>query len=151
MSFGDNVKRLRTIRKLTQSELAEKSGITFGQISKIERGDVDPRLSTIQSLLSALECSANDLITGGDGEDQRISEFLSEAFNRANDLPEYDKDVIVHLCTALLRVNDQRRIFDLKARPDEVEDDERYLHHLKSEHDAAKLEAWQEKQAEGGN
>jgi predicted transcriptional regulator len=40
---------------LTQSELAERAGVSQPLIARIEGGDVDPRLSTLRSIVEALE------------------------------------------------------------------------------------------------
>jgi HTH-type transcriptional regulator / antitoxin HipB len=47
-------KELRKKKHLTQSQLAEKSGMEKGQISKIENGKFNLTLSTINKMASAL-------------------------------------------------------------------------------------------------
>ena len=48
------LKRLRKEAGLTQRELAELAGVSQAHIAKIERGRVDPRLSTVNKLLQVL-------------------------------------------------------------------------------------------------
>ncbi|MFQ6064094.1 MAG: CBS domain-containing protein [Candidatus Bathyarchaeia archaeon] len=48
------LKRLRIEAGLTQRELAELAGVSQAHISKIERGSVDPRLSTVNKILQVL-------------------------------------------------------------------------------------------------
>ena len=48
------IKRLRNRAELTQRELAELAGVSQAHISKIERGSVDPRLSTVNKILQVL-------------------------------------------------------------------------------------------------
>jgi transcriptional regulator with XRE-family HTH domain len=45
---------LRTIRRWSQSELAEAAGITNSAVSDYERGKVDPQTQTLQRLVRAL-------------------------------------------------------------------------------------------------
>lgn len=52
---GETIRRLRKAAKLTQKELAERAGLSQSLISRIERGDVDPRLSTIKRILKVIE------------------------------------------------------------------------------------------------
>lgn len=52
--LGANLRRLRDERELTQEELAERSGVQAGEISRIERGQRDPRVSTVIRLAKAL-------------------------------------------------------------------------------------------------
>lgn len=49
---------IRMLRKrlgITQKELARRAGVSQSLIARIERGTVDPRLSTIRRILSVLE------------------------------------------------------------------------------------------------
>jgi predicted transcriptional regulator len=48
------LKRLRNKAGLTQRELAELAGVSQAHIAKIERGRVDPRLSTVNKILQVL-------------------------------------------------------------------------------------------------
>ena len=53
-AFGLQLKNLRSIQKLTQQDLSERSEISASYISKIERGHADPSLDTLFSLSVAL-------------------------------------------------------------------------------------------------
>jgi len=55
----DEIKRLRRAAGLTQKETAEKAGVSQSLIARIERGTVDPRLSTIRKIVAALSPSRN--------------------------------------------------------------------------------------------
>lgn len=59
--FGDNVRKYRKARGLTQKELAEKTGLyDSSSISKIEKGLSDCTSSTIIKLADALGISPSD-------------------------------------------------------------------------------------------
>lgn len=49
-----HIKQTRKSLGLTQDELAEQAGIDQGDLSRIERGEIDPRWSTVQKLSAAL-------------------------------------------------------------------------------------------------
>ena len=58
MSFipsPEDIRRMRIRAGLTQKELAERAGVSQSLIARIERGSVDPRLSTLKRILSALD------------------------------------------------------------------------------------------------
>jgi predicted transcriptional regulator len=65
----ESIKKRRTKLGLTQSALAEKANVSQPLIARIESGDVDPRLSTIRSIINSLDemekckVTAKDLMT----------------------------------------------------------------------------------------
>jgi predicted transcriptional regulator len=65
----EGIKKKRIKLGLTQSELAEKARVSQPLIARIESGDVDPRLSTVRSIITALDdmeksrIAAKDLMT----------------------------------------------------------------------------------------
>lgn len=62
--IGKFILECRKNKKLTQSELAEKLGVTDKSISNWENGRNMPDLSLFKSLCDILEISINDLISG---------------------------------------------------------------------------------------
>jgi transcriptional regulator with XRE-family HTH domain len=52
----------RTTCRMTQSELAEKVGMSRASIGLIERGEGLPSVETLYALAVALECEAWDLL-----------------------------------------------------------------------------------------
>ena len=44
----------RALRNMTQKELSERTGITQGDISKLERGNANPSLNTLQRLAAGM-------------------------------------------------------------------------------------------------
>ena len=66
---GTSLKKLRLEAGLTQKKLAELIGISQAHIAKIERGKVDPRLSTINKILAVISKGKNvtckDIMTEG--------------------------------------------------------------------------------------
>jgi transcriptional regulator with XRE-family HTH domain len=73
VGFGANVRRLRLSGEgaCSQEALAERARLHRTEISKIERGDVEPRLSTLVILAEALGSTPNDLVAGLDVPVQR--------------------------------------------------------------------------------
>jgi transcriptional regulator with XRE-family HTH domain len=60
--FGERVRELRKAKGWTQEDLAGHSGLAVVQISRIERGVREVRLTTILRLLKALEAEPNDML-----------------------------------------------------------------------------------------
>ena len=57
-----NLRRLRKVRKLTQTELAKRAGISRNAFRSIETGASKPRKSTFYSIAKALDVSVFDLV-----------------------------------------------------------------------------------------
>jgi transcriptional regulator with XRE-family HTH domain len=65
VKIGNNVRHWRTLRTLTQVELAKKAGMSQAALVRIERNQADPHVSTIRKLADALEVSPEQLILDG--------------------------------------------------------------------------------------
>jgi transcriptional regulator with XRE-family HTH domain len=62
--FGENVRAARKARDWTQEDLAYESGLAPVQVSRIERGVREIRLTTLLRLLAALEERPDRLLEG---------------------------------------------------------------------------------------
>ena len=62
MRFGENLKNLRKIKKLSQEKLSEKVGVSRQSISKWECGEAYPEMDNILILCKIFNCKLNDLI-----------------------------------------------------------------------------------------
>jgi transcriptional regulator with XRE-family HTH domain len=60
--FGENVKTARTAKGWTQEELAHESGLAPVQVSRIERGVREIRLTTLVRLIAALDVPSSQLL-----------------------------------------------------------------------------------------
>lgn len=55
LSLGDKIRLLRTEKKMSLQELAERAGISLSYLSEIERGTVYPSLNTVKRIAEALD------------------------------------------------------------------------------------------------
>ena len=76
--IGKFIAECRKDKKLTQSELAEKLGVTDKSISNWENGRNMPDLSLFKSLCESLDISINDLISGEKVSSDKYQEKLEE-------------------------------------------------------------------------
>ena len=60
--IGDNLKRQRVRKALTQEELARKAGLTTASVARIERNVTEPRMSTLRKLAKALDIDPAELV-----------------------------------------------------------------------------------------
>lgn len=62
-AFGKRIRDLRISQNLSQEELANLADIPLSQIGRIERGEVNPTLSSIETISKALKCSLSQIFT----------------------------------------------------------------------------------------
>jgi transcriptional regulator with XRE-family HTH domain len=60
--LGRNVRRAREAAGLTQEGVASRCGVHATEVSRIEAGKRDPRVTTVERLAKALGVSASDLL-----------------------------------------------------------------------------------------
>jgi transcriptional regulator with XRE-family HTH domain len=53
--LGKEIRKARIDQDLTQADLQARTGIDFRHLSAIERGDIDPRWSTVLKIAHALD------------------------------------------------------------------------------------------------
>ena len=63
LDVGAALRRLREHAGLSLREVQRRGGVTAARLSRIENGHVDPRMSTVMTILEALDATLNDLAT----------------------------------------------------------------------------------------
>lgn len=61
-NLGRNLRRARERRKMTQEEVAGLSGVHATEVSRIEGGKRDPKVSTLERLAKAVGVPPSDLL-----------------------------------------------------------------------------------------
>lgn len=82
MTLGQKLKELRSLKGLTQKELADKLHVSFQTVSKWENGENEPDIATLKELAALFNCSVDYLV----GSEQ---EGLTPA-------PQNTQTVIIH-------------------------------------------------------
>ena len=60
--LGDNIRRIRLAKEMTQGDLCRKLGVDRGYMSNVESGKKNPTLSTIERIAKALDVSIEELM-----------------------------------------------------------------------------------------
>lgn len=101
--LGDNIKKYRTAKNLTQKELAEKIGITAPTITKYENGKLEPNMSTIKKIADCLDISTYNIIAGTDPVSYNRTLDWNDPFNESKELSSkyflypIDKNKLINL------------------------------------------------------
>lgn len=100
-TLGNNVKRLRKARGLTQKELAAQIGLSMTSISRIEEGKKGVSLSVLARMVSFFGVSYNSLLQ----EHDDVGDLSAIQFLLAGKSPEYIKRIenIIAACGRLPR------------------------------------------------
>ena len=63
MDIGKQLKTIRTIKGISQRELAKLSGVTNAMISQIEKNQVNPSVGSLKKILDAIPISMGEFFT----------------------------------------------------------------------------------------
>jgi transcriptional regulator with XRE-family HTH domain len=61
ITMGNKLRDIRKEKKMTQEDVADKAGIAVSQVGRIERGKLNPSISTIFVIALALDVEPKDL------------------------------------------------------------------------------------------
>lgn len=82
--IGENIKKLRNAKNLTQIELAELLHVRQTTISSWERDRTEPNMGMVEALASALGCYKSDII----GEQYYISHSAADMARAIQENPD---------------------------------------------------------------
>lgn len=83
--FGRNLREERKRQQLSQEQLSESTNLDRTEVSRLERGKRDPRLSTIEKLAIGLGIPAGRLLDGIPPLDTSSHEVSCDPTTRAAD------------------------------------------------------------------
>lgn len=81
-NISESIKKLRIASKLTLQDLADRTGLTKGYLSKVERSRKAPPYSTLTKIAAALDTEITALLTGDAASVADVKLFVSRAANR---------------------------------------------------------------------
>jgi transcriptional regulator with XRE-family HTH domain len=62
IAFGEHLVNIRKSKNIAQNELAYKADVEISQIFRIEKGKINPTLSTLKNIANALDISLQELL-----------------------------------------------------------------------------------------
>ncbi len=95
MDLALRIKQLRTLRKLSQKEVALEININQGQYSRIESGKVEPTLASLKKIAKVFEVSVSELLSEEQELDKEINVPLLEKVKLIDQLDEKEKNSIL--------------------------------------------------------
>ena len=106
VALGKNIKKLRLMAGLKQSELAEKCDCSDSHIGQIERSDSIPSLEMVVRIANALDVSVDQLVCHDLKYPERV--YLKEISER---LDQYSFEKRIVACRGLIKYLDMLEEF----------------------------------------
>lgn len=91
MKVGENIKRIRTAKKLSQKEVIAIANLDSAQYSRIENSKTDPTVTTLEKIAKALGISLSDLFASTD-ELKEINSYDKTIMEKVALLEALNKD-----------------------------------------------------------
>jgi transcriptional regulator with XRE-family HTH domain len=102
MRLGEKITKLKKAKNLSQTDLAERTGISRDAISKYERGDAVPSVEYAKRIADALEVSLDYLVNEDDKQEVLDNEVVKRV-REVQKLPQLEKEKIFSVIDALVR------------------------------------------------
>ena len=79
MSFGDNIKKQRRMKNLTQQQLGDLINKNIRTIQKYEKGDTTPSIDVLNDIANALDIDINVLTNTNDDKEDKLNKYKEYA------------------------------------------------------------------------
>lgn|SRR6056297_3308929 len=113
MSFAQRLKKARTDKGLSQTELAKQVGIHYTQIGRYETKGAQPSADVLSKLANALGVSS-DFLTNGTSDDLAESSLtdkeLLNQFKAIEKMPDAKKTVVKEFLDAFITKDKLRQL-----------------------------------------
>ncbi len=76
---GLAIQRLRVERGITQEALGFKSGVKIATLSRIERGETEPKIGALRKIADALGVSLADLVAMTETREEKVNKWIMSA------------------------------------------------------------------------
>ena len=107
--FSKNLKHLRTTRKISQQQLADKLDIDRSTISRWESNDIDPTVSNVIAIANLLGVPVADLVGIDIQDDGLYIDELEELFiQNKHLLTDDDRDTIRFIIEKRVKENERQ-------------------------------------------
>ena len=99
--IGKRIQQLRKLKKLSQADLAEYTGMSVSYISHIETGIKHASLESVVRIANALGVTVDQVLNGNQTGNRE--EYKTELFELISDCSGYERGIIHDIATAVKR------------------------------------------------
>ena len=100
-TFGDNLKHLRALLRMTQEEAAHRCGIPTSHFSQIELNNSIPKLDTVLKIARGLDIGADLLLDYGTNHICHQNDADAIIIDWLSKIDERDKTIVIGLIDIL--------------------------------------------------
>lgn len=104
--LGNRIIELRKAKNWSQSQLADKVGVSYAQIGRYETKDAQPPAEVLKKIADALDSTLDYLINGSSSDKANASLQDAEViryFKEVDTLPIEDKSALLRVISGFLR------------------------------------------------
>ncbi len=104
--LGNRIAELRKIKNWSQSQLADKVGISYAQIGRYETKGAQPPAEVLKKMADALDSTVDFLINGSTADKANASLNDAEViryFKEVDNLPNEDKSALLRVISGFIR------------------------------------------------
>jgi transcriptional regulator with XRE-family HTH domain len=109
MKIGKIIADLRKEKDMSQTELANKTGISQVMVGKYERGDASPSIEVAKKIADALEVSLDYLV--GEGVNSKFDKSTLKRIEEIQQLEEDKKKTLFDVIDIFIRESKGRKAF----------------------------------------
>ena len=104
MNIGDNIKKIRLAKGLSQKEVTINADLDPAQYSRIENGKTDPSVTTLEKIAKALGVSLSELFAATEElkEINSHDRSIMEKVALVETLPEEERKTIYNMLDAFI-------------------------------------------------
>ena len=104
MNVGDNIKRIRIAKELSQKEVLTLANLDPAQYSRIENGKTDPSINTLERISKALGVTLSELFNTTDNlkDVASLDKSIMEKVNLIDSLTKEEKQTIYTMLDAFV-------------------------------------------------
>jgi len=104
--LGNRIIELRKAKNWSQSQLADKVGVSYSQIGRYETKGSQPPAEVLKNIADALDSSVDYLVNGG--TEDKANASLNDAeviryFKEVDALPQEDKSALLRVIAGFIR------------------------------------------------
>ena len=104
--FGDRIIELRKAKAWSQTQLAEKVGVSYAQIGRYETKDSQPPAQVLKKIAEGLDTTVDYLLNGNTEDKAKATLVDAEMiryFKEMDALPQDDKTALLRVMSGFIR------------------------------------------------